>query len=145
MQPRTEAERELILERLDALGDGAISQQVKVTQTHHSGPLPTSDTLESYENVHEGLAERIVQMAEREQSHSHQKDERDQSLQVRVFNAQKRDVLNGQMAAVLVVAMMLGVIIFAIVEDQPWVASVLGGGTIVALATAFISGRQSND
>lgn len=36
---------------------------------HHSGPLPDPSTLAAYERMHPGTAERIIQMAERQQSH----------------------------------------------------------------------------
>lgn len=45
-----------------------------VMSKSHSGPLPSAEELQKYEGVQQGLAERIVIMAETEQSHRHQFD-----------------------------------------------------------------------
>jgi uncharacterized membrane protein len=39
-----------------------------------SGPLPPPEALSQYESISNGLAERIVQMAEREQAHRHEQE-----------------------------------------------------------------------
>jgi len=50
-------------------GASAPQQQVQVTQVHWSGPLPTPQALQHFEQVIPGGASRILSMAEQEQAH----------------------------------------------------------------------------
>ena len=45
--------------------------QTKIQHVQFQGPIPPPDALASYENLQTGLADRIVRMAEAEQSHRH--------------------------------------------------------------------------
>lgn len=46
-------------------------QTVQIQQFHHEGPLPAPEDLQRYEALAPGAAERIIRMAEAEQSHRH--------------------------------------------------------------------------
>jgi|SaaInl7_200m_RNA_FD_contig_21_1784156_length_681_multi_9_in_0_out_0_1 hypothetical protein len=46
-----------------------VLSSVSIEETRHSGPLPSPDTLQKYEEVLSGLADRIMTMTETEQTH----------------------------------------------------------------------------
>jgi uncharacterized membrane protein len=50
---------------------GEKTELVRAAAVHHQGPLPAPDVFRQYEEIHPGTAERIVQMAEREQDARH--------------------------------------------------------------------------
>lgn len=53
-----------------------VVQRVLEVGSFHSGPLPPSRELAEYERIHSGLANRVVVMAEKEQSHRHAREDR---------------------------------------------------------------------
>lgn len=55
----------------------AIIRETLIEHSYHSGPLPSPETLEQYGKVVPGLAEKIVGMAEREQTHRHELERED--------------------------------------------------------------------
>lgn len=54
-----------------------IIRETLVQHSYHSGPLPPPETLEAYGKVVPGLAEKIVDMADREQRHRHELERED--------------------------------------------------------------------
>jgi uncharacterized membrane protein len=106
----------------------------------HSGPLPPPDDFIIYESALPGSAERILAMAEKEQSHRHEIDRQISRSDVR----EHRRIGRGQLFGLLVVICCCLVAAFAIYHQQPVVASVVMGTTIVALAGVFAAGRIAN-
>lgn len=100
----------------------------------HSGPIPSADELEHLEQVLPGLADRVVSMAEREQSHRHGTME---NLLDKEFALRGR----GQwMALGALVLLLLAVVVIAWLGDTKS-AAWLGAATIVAVVSVFITGR----
>ena len=120
------------------------NQVNKIELTHHAGPLPDPATIERYEQIHPGYAERILVMAEKEQDNRHKND------QTLLSQAEKQSVRNnvtfriGQFLAFLSVLSVVSLCIFLInnnaVNEAAWVA----GTVIVALATAFVVNNKIN-
>lgn len=100
----------------------------------HSGPLPSPETLEGYNQVLPGLADRIVTMAENQQKH-----------RVGLENTSLRRQFNqsgtGQWMAFVLSILFLGVGGYLIHEDHDWAGSIIITGTLVSLAVAFITGK----
>jgi len=97
----------------------------------HSGPLPDPRTIQEYENVLPGAAERIVSMGEREQKHRHRCD-----IWEGVYG------FFGMMCG-------FGIGILGLVADvylgshgQPVLGGTVVTVTLGTLATAFIVGRK---
>jgi uncharacterized membrane protein len=109
-----------------------------VSKFHH-GPLPAPEDLEAYENTCPGAAERILAMAERNQGHRH-------SLERATLDANVDLQTRGQRLAITALVAMLLLIGFTFYLGQPIAGSLLGGATIVAVVSMFLSGRgASND
>jgi uncharacterized membrane protein len=47
----------------------------QVISSHFQGPVPPPDILAGYDNIHEGLADRIIALAEKETAHRHTMEE----------------------------------------------------------------------
>jgi uncharacterized membrane protein len=111
--------------------------QIAVSQasiSQFSGPLPPPDALRAYNDILPGAAERIFQMAEKQSDHR-------QQLENRVATAQIGQSNRGQLYALIIaIAFLIGSVICAVTGHEA-AASVLGGGTVVSLAGAFIAGR----
>ena len=91
-----------------------------VAESHvRIGPLPAADELATYGTVKEDFPERIVRMAEREQEHRFAMD-RSRAWWIHI----------GQVLAGAIAFGSFGVAVYAIANDQPWVA----GACITELA-----------
>lgn len=99
-----------------------------------SGPIPSPEVLEGYEQLLPGAAERILAMAENYSAHQIAMDE--QGLK---YTA--RDVRTGQWFALVVTIsafLTSGVLAWL---DHPVAAATVGGATVVGLVTVFVTGR----
>ena len=116
------------------------SQQLVVQQASvsHSGPLPTPQDFAGYNQILPGAAERILRMAEIEQAHRHEQEER-------IVTAAIRAGYIGQgIAGTLGITVCSGGI-WAILHGQA-----LGGAAAVVAAlassvVAFLHGQKKED
>ncbi|WP_206668814.1 DUF2335 domain-containing protein [Stutzerimonas nosocomialis] len=118
-----------------------VSTAVAVYEERHSGPLPSPRQLREYEDVVPGGAERIFQMAEREQSHRHEQQKAMASLRGSVFQHVQVRENRGQLIAT---AMSLLVMFFGgwlIHLGNPNLGTGLIVGTMVSIASVFITSR----
>ena len=108
-----------------------------VKQESFSGPLPHPQILRGYEDIKEGFAERILRMAEKEQDHRFECDDK---MIDATISANKRGHWMGLIIAI-VFAGIAGVLGFI---GQTTVASIIGGLDIVSLVTVFVSNQFLN-
>lgn len=108
----------------------AVHQQVRI-----SGPLPSASEMALYAQIDPNFAHRIIAMAETEASHRHEMDKT-------LVEKESGDIKRGQNYALIIGLAGLSVATYAIQLDRPWIAALLGGGSLVMLVTAFIKGRQ---
>ena len=130
-----EVPTEVLQEALERRGDNLV---VAAQASRFSGPLPPPDALEHYERIHQGFAERIVSMAEREQSHRH-------SIEGTALSGSVAAEKRGQVFAFLIcTAVVIGSIgLIALGHEVPGL--ILAGSTLVGLAYVFITGRRQED
>lgn len=100
-----------------------------VQQMTYSGPLPPASELAGYKRVLADAPERILMMAENEQSHRHDIDHR-------MLSAGRWESLIGQFLAFVIVIACLGAAVYLTMNGHEWVAVALIG-IIAALATIF--------
>ena len=98
--------------------------------TTYSGPLPPASELQAYEDVVPGAGDRIIGMAEGYAAH-------DQAVEKETVKQQGR----GQFLGAAIVVIILGVCVYALHLGKETFATVLGTGTLVALATVFVLGK----
>lgn len=138
-----------LITRLDDASDQPIERgelreillrAVSISESH-AGPLPHPDFLRKYEELIPNGAERIMTMAELEQTHRHTREAREQTLietaEMHDFTITKRGQSFGLGICVVVV---LAAGVFALI-GQPGLAALLMGLDLVALAAVFVAGR----
>ena len=117
-------------------------QQVAFMQHKHIGPIPDPSTLEKYNQIQEGFAERIVIMAEKEQSHRHENDIR---ILVNQENQHKRNTNTfriGQTLALIAVAGIIGLCVYCIVLGFATQAASIACTVTVGLASVFVVNKS---
>lgn len=103
-------------------------------EEYHSGPLPSPSTIQHYDAVVPGAAERILQMAEREAAFSHE-------ISFQALNIEADERKRGQ---VFGLAIGIGCLLFGgagLLLGYPWVAGIAVGSTMGGLVTVFVTGR----
>ena len=82
------------------------------------GPLPPPDAMEHYDKTLKGAADRIMKMAEEEQSHCHQ-------IALRELEHSHRGIRHGQyLSAVVAISCIAGSVLCAL-NGQPWIAGIV--------------------
>lgn len=102
----------------------------------HSGPLPSPETLAGYENAQSGAADRVITMAEKQQNHR-------MDLEKIAIRRQFNQSSAGQWIAAILAISFLGGSVYLGINGHDVLAGTLGGTTIIALVTVFITGKNS--
>jgi len=116
----------------------AISMMVS---SSHSGPLPRPEDLEKYNGIIPNGADRIMSMAEKQSQHRLE-------IEKSVIAANNRESGTGQWMGFILGVLCLSASVFLGLNGQPWLGGILGGSTIIGLATVFVLGKKaqhSND
>jgi len=102
-----------------------------------SGPLPSAQQLERYEQILPGAADRIIKMAEVQSAHR-------QELEKSVVSANTRDSKLGVIFAFIlgIAALASGTIVA--INASEWPGALLGSSGMAGLAYVFIYGTQSS-
>ena len=113
----------------------ASTTTVQLGVQRYSGPIPPAAELEHYEHIHPGLADRIVQMAEREQAHRHSFD----------AETMRRDFNEGRLGQIF--ALVIGVTAILVggvcaLNGANLTGSIIGGGGVIGLVSVFVYGRR---
>lgn len=130
-----------LIEAAEVLSDAGMDvEMVFRSFMSHSGPLPAPADLEAYERIMPGLAERIVARSEREQTHRHAMDRELVEADMR----EDKRLGRGQWLGIAAAVVCATVAVFALVSDEPEVAGIVMGTTIVSLAGVFVVGRLTS-
>lgn len=99
--------------------------------TAFQGPLPSPDVLAGFEKVLSGSAERIIQMAEKEQAHRHQEESK-------ISTASVITMVLGVIFALLVSTAVCFLIYYSIFQHESGVAVALATTSLVGVIGAFL-------
>jgi uncharacterized membrane protein len=115
--------------------------QILFQQT--SGPLPAPNVLLEYDKNHPGFAERIMVMAEKEQSHRHVQEssivQADIVVNKEILTERKR----GQYLAFGIAVIAISAGTYAGINGASLAGSIIGGGGVVGLVSAFLYNRKA--
>ena len=124
----------------DQSSDLQSSKQNVATVQHEefSGPIPPPSLFRQYDQIVPGAAERLLQMAEKQSAH---RIELEHSVVASDIRKSERGQRFGFCIALfgLVCAFILGLV------GRELVAGVIGGGTLVSLASVFVYGRRQKE
>ncbi|MEY4906010.1 MAG: hypothetical protein RLZZ292_3825, partial [Bacteroidota bacterium] len=114
-------------------------------QEIHIGPIPSPDTLRQYEELHPGLAERFMQMAENEQKKRHDNDTEIIQLERERMQTEKEigikninNIARGQWMSIFSVILIVGLCAYMAYLGDTNNAKNIALGVIVALAGVFV-------
>ncbi len=100
-----------------------------------SSPFPPPQILERYKDIDPGFPERIIKMAEKEGDHR-------RAMQKMAMEKTFSLMARGQIFALFVATLGLGVAGFSIWLNHPTAGAIIGGTSLVALVTAFLKGPR---
>jgi uncharacterized membrane protein len=114
-----------------------ILAQISQTTTRHSGPLPPARELADYKAIDESFAERIMQMAEREQAARHAIPN---EFMKREYTLKSR----GQHYALLLAVCILLFAGYLAYLDDTAMAGRVAIGTLVGIVGIFVAGKAAD-
>lgn len=114
-------------------------QAVIETVAFHEGPLPTPEMLAQYEQVHPGLAERIIRTVELPMEMAKEQQEHRHALEQKVIGSDIRRSWAGLAAGFIVATVAIGGGVLLVLEDKPLagLASIITA--LVALVAVFVA------
>lgn len=120
-----------------------VRQSVSAVKTESfSGPIPPPDTLAKYEEKFPGFGERILAMAEREAAHRHELDKRNADIADADLHAARAETRRGQWMAFVLTALAFAAAVFCAIHNQPWVAGIIAGTTLVSVVSTIMNRAQ---
>lgn len=118
-------------------GRALVHQQFEI-----SGPIPPPQILKGYGDVDPTFPQRILKMAEDEQSHRHDMERQTLDVQKDDLKRDRMEARLGQVFALIIgLAAIIGGAVASIMGAQ-WTGSIIGGGGVIGLVAVFIKGRQ---
>ena len=122
-------------------GNSEIQKRSLQIASSFAGPIPPPEILLSYEQVQPGLAERIVAMAEKEQSHRHDIDNKTIQIQADELEGRRQLKRTGQNygLSIALTCIVLGSILVAI--GFPVAGTTISTGVVISLVSVFVIGK----
>lgn len=112
-------------------------KQIAVAEYRHSGPIPDPMTLQRYDQIIPGAANRILLMAEEQATHR-------KEIEKIVIKSRSRDSLLGIISGFLLAFTTIVAGTLVMLKGQVWGGAVLGSAGLVGLVAVFIYGTNSN-
>ncbi len=100
----------------------------------HRGPLPSAKEFQRYDQALPGAADRILAMAEREQTHRH-------AIEHHVVTEDVRLKKRSPWFAFVALCAMLAVVGYIAYLGHPTSATALGGGVLIGVVALFLGQR----
>ena len=107
-----------------------------IQEKSHSGPLPDAETLIKYDSVIPEGADRIMKMAENQQSHRI-------SIESSLLSSQSYQSKLGQIFGLIIGLAGIGCGTYLASIGQDVVGSIIAGGTVVSLVSVFVLGKKA--
>ena len=118
-------------------------EQTLVEESAWIAPLPEPDAIRQYNEIIHGAAERILAMAENQQKHDHNQDDRRLDILATALRADSRRSSWGLLAGFLIAAVGLGGGIFLIYAGHDWAGGIIATVNLASVAGVFVYGTHS--
>lgn len=112
--------------------ESAILRHEQSVSLKYSGPIPSPEFVARYEEICPGAAERILSMAEKV-------SDTNRGIRERESNAEISLALKGQFFGLIVALVGLAVAALAVIDAQPWIGGIVGGGSLIGLVGQFVN------
>lgn len=120
----------------------AIAIQAIQKSSKFSGPIPSPEVLEGYKTVLPDAPERILAMAEREQSHRHKLEQQQVSAYTRDIKDDRYEGRLGQIFAVTIALTAIACGTYLAINDKQISGSIISASGIGGIVTVFVKGRS---
>ena len=107
-----------------------------------SGPVPDPGSLERYEKVLPGLAERLIKLSETEVLHRRDQEQKQLATNIELARENQKEAFRGQIFGFLIGISALITASVTAILGAPGTGGVIGGTAVVGLVAAFIIGRK---
>ena len=107
-----------------------------------SGPVPDPGSLERYEKVLPGLAERLIKLSETEVLHRRDQEQKQLVANIELARENQKEAFRGQIFGFLIGISALITASVTAILGAPGTGGVIGGTAVVGLVAAFIIGRK---
>ncbi len=115
--------------------------QVQIAE-QYQGPIPPPKFLSAYEEICPGLADRIIIMAEKEQTHRQDMEDKDLNASVEMARKEYSEARLGQVFALIIGLAVVGAGTYCATHGAGWPGAVIGSSGVLGLVSAFIIGRK---
>ena len=115
-------------------GEATTPVDIALYEAVWNGPLPPPKVLRGYEEIVPGAGNRIIEMAEKEQDHSHDMDK-----------ASSRRADRGLLAAFIISILIIGGGIYFIYSGYQWAGGSIIGINLTVLAAIFVYGSKNRN
>jgi len=113
-----------------------IEREISVSRYH--GPIPPPEELEKFDRIVPGSASKIFDQFIKQSDHR-------MNLEKKVIESQSRQSERGQHYGFIITILFLVASFILGLKGYGVVASILGGSTVIALATLFITGKKKQE
>jgi uncharacterized membrane protein len=137
-------DRPEILEQLKDYILSFVTQEVSISQTF-IGPLPPPEVLKGYKEVDENFPSLIREMAINQLQHRIQQEAKELEMNDKHVTELILQSKTGQWMAFVLSILSLGLSTVMAVYGHEVLASIIGGTTLVGLATIFIQGKHAQN
>ena len=110
------------------------SQQISTQIQQYSGPIPPAIELSKYKEILPTAPERILNMAEKDQSNSI-------NIQQKIIEYTHKEKRLGQILAFVSILLAFALGFYALNKNYPIIASIICGFTITSILAAYVLGK----
>lgn len=114
-----------------------------ISAEFYRGPIPHPETLQQYDDITPGLANRIVQMAEAEATHRREVETTIVNANCADMTAYHAEVFRGQICGLIIAVTALVSGAYVAVQGHEWAGAALGTGGIGSIVLTFVLGRNA--
>jgi uncharacterized membrane protein len=114
-----------------------------ISAEFYRGPIPHPETLQKYDDITPGLANRIVQMAEAEAIHRREIETKIVDANCADMTAYHAEVFRGQICGLIIAVTALVSGAYVAVQGYQWGGALLGTGGIGSIVLTFVLGRNA--
>jgi len=125
--------------------DSGYNHFLQVHQSQYSGPIPPPESLEYYEGILPGAADRILRMAEESARSVRASNAAQWDVEKTIEHNRHDETKRGQIFALATVLSMVVLAGVALVTGHPAVAGTICSVTVIGVATVFITGRKRKE
>ncbi|HXN07358.1 MAG TPA: DUF2335 domain-containing protein [Nitrospiria bacterium] len=116
--------------------------QIQKTESSFSGPLPHPDILLKYGQINKDFPERIMKMAELENEHRRNQENKSNNADIEGFKAFQSEIRLGQIFAFIIGIFTIFCGAYTATHGSQWAGGFIGTGGVIGLVSVFIFGRN---